>query len=148
MVRALGADHVIDYTQHDFADTGRRYELVVDIGGRNSVSRLRRVLTPTGTLVIVGGEDGGRLTGGVGRQLRAKLLSPFTKQRLTTFISTEHHTYIDRLARHLETGAVVPAVGKTYALEHVPEAIRQLENGSTRGKSAIVIAGDRAARAS
>ncbi len=86
MVRSLGADHVIDYTHTDFADGEHRYDLILDIGGRSSVRRLRRALTKTGTLVIVGGEDGNRFTGGVGRQVRAVTLSPFVSQRLTTFV--------------------------------------------------------------
>jgi NADPH:quinone reductase-like Zn-dependent oxidoreductase len=67
-VRSLGADHVIDYTQQAIDDGDQRYDLIIDTGGRNPLSRLRRALTPTGTLVIVGGEGGDRLTGGIGRQ--------------------------------------------------------------------------------
>ncbi len=95
LVRSIGADRVIDYTREDFADGVSSYDLILDIGGRNSISRLRSVLAPEGVLVIVGGEDGNRLTGGVGRQLRAMMLSPFIKQRLTTFISKEHFTVIE-----------------------------------------------------
>ena len=139
MVRSIGADHVIDYTVDDFVDDSTRYDLILDVGGRNSIARLRSVLAPTGTLVIVGGEDGGRWTGGVGRQVRAMLMSPFIKQRLTTFVSKEHHTLIERLAAHLESGAVVPTVGQEFVLEDVTEAIRQLEAGTTNGKSVIVV---------
>ena len=89
LVRSVGADHVIDYTRDDATDGSRHYDLIIDIGGGTPVRHLRRALTDGGTLVIVGGEEGGRWTGGVGRQLRAMLLSPFTKQRLTTFISKE-----------------------------------------------------------
>src|SRR5215211_6329309 len=71
MVRSIGADHVIDYTQEDFAEGEQRYDLILDIGGNSSLSRLRRALTPEGTLVIVGGEGGGRWFGGIDRQLRA-----------------------------------------------------------------------------
>ena len=81
MVRSLGADHVIDYTTTDFADGDHAYDLVLDIGGRSGIARLRRALTKHGTLVIVGGEDGNRVTGGIGRQLRAVALSPFVSQR-------------------------------------------------------------------
>src|SRR5689334_15013584 len=85
LVRAIGADHVIDYTRAGFADGRERYDLILDIGGNTSLSRLRRALTPRGTLVIAGGE-GGRWTG-MGRQLRALALSPLIRQRLTTFVS-------------------------------------------------------------
>ncbi len=139
MVRSIGADHVFDYTSEDFADGESKYDLVLDIGGRNSLSRLRGVLRSHGTLVIVGGEGGNRLTGGVGRQVRAMMLSPFIGQRLTTFISSEHHTNIERLAEFLRSGAVVPAIGRRFDLAEVPSAIRLLEAGGSRGKSVVVI---------
>ncbi len=142
LVRALGADHVIDYTQEDPTDGSRQYDLIIDIGGRTPVRRLRRALTVRGTLVIVGGEDGGRWTGGVGRQLRAVLLSPFTKQRLTTFISKEARSSIERLAEFIQTGEVVAAVNQRFTLEHTADAIRQMETGTTRGKSVIVVRTD------
>ena len=138
-VRALGADHVINYTTEDFVDSETRYDLILDIGGRNSVRRLRGVLAPKGTLVIVGGEGGNRVTGGVGRQVRAMMLSPFIGQRLTTFISSETHTNIERLAAHMESGAVVPSIGKRYELADVPAAMANLESGHSSGKSVIVL---------
>ena len=91
LVRSLGADHVIDYTREDFADGGQRYDVILDIGGNRPLSQLRRALTPQGTLVIVGGETGGRWLGGIDRQLRALLLSPFVGQKLGTFISSENN---------------------------------------------------------
>ena len=89
LVRSLGADHVIDYTQEDFADGARRYDLILDIGGNPPLSRLRRALTPTGAAVIVGGENGGPWTGGFGRSLRAPVASLFVRQRLTMLASKE-----------------------------------------------------------
>ncbi len=142
MVRSLGADHVIDYTTDDFADAGHRYDLIVDIGGRNSISRLRRALALQGTLVIVGGEGGDRLTGGLGRQLRALLLSPFVSQRLTMFVSTEHHSMIERLAAFIESGQVVPSIGQRFGLADVADAMCQMEAGSLQGKSVIIVRDD------
>jgi NADPH:quinone reductase-like Zn-dependent oxidoreductase len=139
LVRSLGADHVIDYTQQDFTATGQRYDLILDIGGRNSISRLRSALAPAGTLVIVGGEDGNRITGGVGRQLRAMMLSPFVGQRLATFISTEHYSFMERLAAHIKAGEVIPAVQGRFALTDTAQAIDQLNAGRASGKSVIVI---------
>ncbi len=139
LVRSLGADQVIDYTVDDFTDTSDRYDLILDIGGRNSIARLRSVLTPNGTLVIVGGEGGNRITGGIGRQLRAMMLSPFVGQRLTTFVSREHYSFMQRLARHIETGAVTPAVEHRFSLGGAAEAIGALAAGRARGKSVIVI---------
>ena len=71
MVRSIGADQVIDYTREDFAEGDERYDLILDIGGNSTLARLRRVLTPERTLVIVGGEGGGRWFGGIDRQIRA-----------------------------------------------------------------------------
>ncbi len=144
LVSSLGADHVIDYTNHDFVDDSILYDLIIDSGGRNKVSKLRSALVPRGTLVIVGGEDGGRWTGGVGRQIRATVLSLFVRQRLAMFLSKEHHSFIDRLASFMESGAVVSAVGREFSLEETPEAIRALESGETRGKAVIAVrpAGD------
>jgi len=138
-MRTLGADDVVDYTAEDFTHVDERYDLVLDIGGRNSIRRLRSVLTATGTLVIVGGEDGNRITGGIGRQVRAMVLSPFLKQRLTTFMSTEHFSFIERLADHIESGAVTPMVQSRFSLAEAAEAIDQLATGKATGKTAIVI---------
>jgi NADPH:quinone reductase-like Zn-dependent oxidoreductase len=84
MVRSIGADHVIDYTREDFAEGDQRYDLILDIGGNLSLARLRRALGSRGTLVIVGGEGGGRWLGGTDRQLRAMMLSPFVGQKLSS----------------------------------------------------------------
>jgi len=138
LVRALGADHVVDYTTEDFAD-GPGYDLVLDVGGSSRLSRLRRALTPTGTLVIVGGEEGGRWTGGFGRSLRAPLLSPFVGQRLTMLASKERGSDQERLTPFLEAGTVTPTLDQTYPLDRVPEAMAYLESGEVRGKIAITV---------
>jgi NADPH:quinone reductase-like Zn-dependent oxidoreductase len=139
LVRSLGADHVIDYTRSDFADGSRHYDLIVDIGGNPALSRLRRALTPSGTAVIVGGEEGGRWTGGFGRSLRAPVLSLFVRQRLTMLASKERATDLERLAPMIEAGEVTPSIDQTYPLDRVPEAMRHLEAGRVRGKVAITI---------
>lgn len=140
LVGSLGADHVIDYGEEDFADGTRRYDLILDIGGNATLSRLRRALTDTGTLVIVGGETGGRWTGGIGRQLRALVLSPFLRQRLTMLVNKERYGDLEELAALLATGQVAPAVDRAYPLSDVPEAMRQLEAGRVRGKVVITVA--------
>jgi NADPH:quinone reductase-like Zn-dependent oxidoreductase len=139
LIRSLGAEDVYDHRQTDLADIEARYDLVLDVGGRNPIRKLRRVLAQDGTLVIVGGEDGNRFTGGISRQLRAMMLSPFIGQRLTTFISTEHHSFIDRLAQHLESGAVVPAISGRFDLAETADAIGRFETGDASGKSVIVV---------
>ncbi len=145
-VRSLGADHVVDYTTGDFTEIDEPFDLIVDIGGRNSIRRLRSVLTSTGTLVIVGGEGGNRITGGVGRQLRAMILSRFLKQRLTTFISGAHHSLIERLAADIESGAVTPSVRATFPLADAPQAIDRLDAGKASGKTVIVVRDNGAGR--
>jgi NADPH:quinone reductase-like Zn-dependent oxidoreductase len=139
LVRSLGADHVIDYTQDDFADGGHHYDLILDIAGNPAVSRLRRALTPTGTAVIVGGEAGGSWTGGIDRQLRARALSLFVRQRLTSILCKENFSDLERLAELIEAGTVTPSIDKSYSLDQVPDAMRHLATGQARGKVAITI---------
>lgn len=139
LVRSLGADHVVDYTRQDFADGTNRYDLILDIAGNSTLSRLRSALTPTGTLVIVGGEEGGKWTGGFGRSLRAPLLSPFVPQRLTMLASKERASDQERLTPLIEAGKVTPSIDRTYPLDRVPDAMRHLEAGQVRGKVAITI---------
>jgi NADPH:quinone reductase-like Zn-dependent oxidoreductase len=139
LVRSLGADDVIDYTRQDWSDGAHRYDLILDIAGNPAPSRLRRALAPTGTAVIVGGEEGGNLTGGMDRQLRALALSMVVRQRLTGLLCKENSTDLERLAELIETGTVTPSVDRTYPLDRVPEAMRHLDAGHARGKVAITV---------
>jgi NADPH:quinone reductase-like Zn-dependent oxidoreductase len=140
LVSSIGADHVLDYTRDDFAAGPQRYDLILDIGGNAALSRLRHALTAAGTLVIVGGEDGGRWTG-MSRQLRALALSPFTRQRLTTFISRHRLADLETLAQLIDAGQLTPVIGKTYPLRQAPDAVRDLLAGHARGKLAITVTG-------
>jgi NADPH:quinone reductase-like Zn-dependent oxidoreductase len=139
LVRSLGADDVIDYTRDDFADRVHRYDLILDIAGNPTLSRLRRALAPNGTVVIVGGEEGGDLAGGMNRQLRAMVLSRVVAQRLTSFVCKERSSNLERLTELIEAAKVTPALDRTYPLDRVPEAMRYLEGGNARGKVAIAI---------
>lgn len=139
LVRSLGADHVVDYTREDFADGTRHYDLVLDVGGNPTLTRLRRALAPTGTAVLVGGEEGGRVTGGFGRSLRAPLLSLLVKQRLAMLANQERGSDLERLTPWLESGTVIPSIDRSYPLAQVPDAMRHLEGGQARGKVAITI---------
>lgn len=134
LVRALGADEVLDYTREDPTDGTRRHDLVVDTGGNRPLARLRRALTPRGTLVIVGGESDGRWLGGADRQLRAQLLSPFVRHRLCGLAVTPRAADLADLARLIESGAVTPAVDRAYPLAEAADAIRRLRSGGVRGK--------------
>jgi NADPH:quinone reductase-like Zn-dependent oxidoreductase len=140
LVRSLGATEVIDYAREDFADGARRWDLIVDTAGRRPLSVLRRALGPRGTLAIVGGDGGGRWTGGFFRMiLRAPLLSLVTRQRLRPVMSKERRDDLEALAELIEAGAVTPVVGRTYPLVDAPEAVRELEGGHARGKLVVVV---------
>ena len=139
LVRSLGARQAIDYTREDFADGRQCYDVILDTAGNRSLSHLRRALAPAGTLVIIGGEQGGRWLGGVDRQLRASLLSPFVRQTLGSLFSTVVAADLERLRELLEAGKVVPVIGRTCPLSGVPDAMRQLEAGHARGKIAISV---------
>jgi NADPH:quinone reductase-like Zn-dependent oxidoreductase len=142
MVTSLGADHVIDYRRDDFADGERRYDVILDIGGNSSLSRLRRALTAKGTLVIIGGETGGRWLGGNDRQIRALLLSPFVGQKLSTLMPKENHEDMIALKELIEAGKVTPVIDRAYALSEAPAAIRYMQEGNARGKVVITVCGD------
>ena len=137
LVRSIGADHVIDYTREDVTDGTRHWDLIVDTAGHRSLSRLRRALTPRGTLVIVGSEGRGRWLGGFDRNLRALALSRFVSQRLRMLSSKPRPEDLRTLRELLEAGKVSPAVDRTYLLHEVPEAIRYLVEGHGGGKVAI-----------
>jgi NADPH:quinone reductase-like Zn-dependent oxidoreductase len=137
LVRSLGADHVIDYTAE--ADGGRRYDVVLDTGGHRSLRRLRRTLTPRGTLVIVGSETGGRWLGGFDRTIRAMLLSPFVSQTLAPLASSENAADLVVLTGLIESGRVTPVVDRNYPLEEAAAAIRHMLDGKARGKLVVSV---------
>jgi NADPH:quinone reductase-like Zn-dependent oxidoreductase len=139
LVRSIGADRVIDYTREDFADGRNRYDVILDIAGNRSLSHLRRALAPEGTLVIVGGEGGGRWLGGIDRVVRAHLLSLFVRQKLGTWISTQREEDLKTLRELVEAGKVTPVVDRTFPLSEVPEAIRYLRDGRAHGKVVITV---------
>jgi NADPH:quinone reductase-like Zn-dependent oxidoreductase len=137
-VTALGAHHVIDRSTVDWSDGGRHYDVILDIAGNPALARLRRALTPRGTAVFVGGEGAGAITG-MGRQLRGAALSPFIKQRLVPLVARERATDYERLSQMVEGGRLTPSLDRTYPLEDAADAVRQLEEGSVRGKVAIAV---------
>jgi NADPH:quinone reductase-like Zn-dependent oxidoreductase len=140
LVESIGADHVIDYDREDFASGVRLYDLIIDTAGNRSLSHLRRALAPQGTLVIVGGEGGGRWLGGFDRQiLRAPVQSLFVSQTLRPFTSKERSEDLVVLKELIEAGRVMPVVERTYPLSEVPEAIRHMRAGHARGKVVITV---------
>ncbi|HUR24072.1 MAG TPA: NAD(P)-dependent alcohol dehydrogenase [Acidimicrobiales bacterium] len=139
LVRELGADHVVDYSREDFAGGEDRYDVILDVGGNSSLSRLRRALAARGRLVIVGGMTDGRWFGGIDRQLRATLLSPFVGQKLGSFVASENGEDLLALRELIDAGKVAPAIDRTYPLGEVPAAIRYLLKGEVRGKLVITV---------
>jgi NADPH:quinone reductase-like Zn-dependent oxidoreductase len=139
LVRAVGADHVLDYTREDPVSGRHRYDVIIDIGGSRRLAHLRRALAPKGTLVITGGEDGGRWLGGIGRNVRALLLSPFVSQRLTAFVARERPADLVALRDLADSGAITPAIDRTYPLSQAAAAVRHLAEGRTRGKVVITV---------
>ena len=138
LVRSLGAVRVLDYAVDDFAATGERYDVIIDIAGNASLTRLRRALTPRGTAVFVGGEGAGRLLG-MGRPLRGMVVSLFSRQRLALLVSKESAADLERLTALVESGQVTPAVETTYPLEQSATAMQDLIDGRVRGKVAITV---------
>jgi NADPH:quinone reductase-like Zn-dependent oxidoreductase len=139
LVRSVGADEVIDYTRDDVTDGTRRWDLILDTAGHRSLSQLRRALTPEGTLVIVGSEGRGRWLGGFDRSLRAPLLARLVGQRLRMLASKPGQQDLQTLRELLEAGKLTPVIDRTYPLGDVPEAMRQLVEGHTRGKLVITV---------
>jgi NADPH:quinone reductase-like Zn-dependent oxidoreductase len=137
LVRQLGAAHVLDHTRDALPE--RRYDVVLDIGGNTAVSRLRAAMTRRGTLVIVGGENGGRVLGGLQRQLAATVLSPFVRQRLGTFVCKENAADLAILTGLLDAGQVTPAVDQVLPLASAAQALQLLLDGAVRGKLVLSV---------
>ncbi len=139
MVRSIGADHVIDYRRDDFAEGEQIYEVILDIGGSSPLSRLRRALTPRGTLVIVGGEGGGRWLGVVARLLRAHLLFRFVSQKLGTFEAKSNQDDLHVLTELIESGKVTPVIDRSYPFERIGEALDYIGAGHAQGKVVVTL---------
>lgn len=139
LVRSIGADHVIDYQREEFTDGRRRWDAILDTAGNRPLADLRRALTPRGTLVIVGGEEGGRWLGGLERQLWAALLSPFVSQRLLSQFPAKRPGDLARLRELIEAGQVRPVVDRTWPLGEAPEAVRYMTEGKARGKVVLTV---------
>ena len=137
IVRSLGADHVIDYTQEDFTQSGHRYDLILVMGGNHSLSELKQVLRPGGTLVPVGTEGGSRLVGGKA-WIRAMLLSKLVRH-LRPLASQPNQADLQFVTELIEAGKIRPLIDKTFPLREVPEAIRYLTAGHARGKIVITV---------
>jgi NADPH:quinone reductase-like Zn-dependent oxidoreductase len=140
LVRSLGTEDVIDYTQDEIDRDGPRYDIIIDTAGNRPLRLLRRAMTPRGTLVLVGGEHGGgRLLGGFDRQLRASLVSMFGGQRMRGMLAKEGAADLEALSELIESRAVTPVIDRTYALADTPDAIRYLAEGHAAGKIVVTV---------
>jgi len=139
LVRSLGADHVIDYTQEDFTRSGRRYDLLLDIAGSKSWSACRRVLAPDATLVIVGAHRRNRLLGPIGHIVRLRLASLRGSQKAVFFIAKTNRADMELLRGLLEAGQVKPVVDRRYELSETADAFRYLGEGHARGKVVVTV---------
>ncbi len=134
VVRELGAERVADYTREDLAGLGATFDAVIDTGGNRTLRDLRGLLKPEGRLVIVGGEQAGKILGGTDRQLRAMLLSPFVRQKLRAFVSSENGEDIETLRGLIDSGQLRPVIDRSLPLEQAAAAIKLLEEGGVAGK--------------
>lgn len=137
LVRSLGADAVIDYTKDIFPTAGKQYDVILDIAGNRPLSILKRALAPTGTIVIIGGERGGKLTGGFERSFGAPLVSLFSRQKFKGLVSKETHLDLEALTLLVEAGSVKPVVDKVFPLAEAPAAVTYLRDGRNGGKVVV-----------
>ncbi|GAA4639590.1 NAD(P)-dependent alcohol dehydrogenase [Actinoallomurus vinaceus] len=135
LVRSLGGDHVIDYTREEI--TGH-YDVIIDAAGNRPLSLLRRTLTPHGTLVIVGGEGGGRLLG-MGRQIRAHLMSPLLRRKLGTFVAIARRKDLLALKDLADDGKLTPVIDRTFPFSEASAAVDHLAHGHPRGKVVLTV---------
>lgn len=138
LVRSTGADHIIDYTSEDFTQAGGRYDLIVDLVGRTSLSSGRRALRPSGTYVVVGSPNARSLTG-MGRFAKALTLSPFVRHRIRPLFSKPKHEDLESMKELLETGKVLPVIDGVYDLRTTSKAIEYVGAGHARGRVVVTV---------
>ena len=141
MVRSLGADHVIDYTKEDFTKSEQRYDAILDNVANHSLSECRRVLTPNGKYVMIGGggPDDQGVIGLMFRPIKALLLSPFISQEMRMMMADVTKADLNLLGDLMQSGKMKPVIDRTYKLSEVPKAIAYLEEGHARGKVVITV---------
>jgi NADPH:quinone reductase-like Zn-dependent oxidoreductase len=139
LVRAIGADHVLDYTRDDVTRTGARYELIFQLAGTTPPGAFRRILTPSGRLVLSSGDSTGRLIGPMNRMAWAAILSRFVSQTLRPLTTRRSRQDLEHLKHLIENGKLIPVIERTYPLSAAADAVRHLETGHVRGKLAISV---------
>ncbi len=139
LVRSIGAAHVVDYTREDFTDGRVRYDVILDNVGNRPLRRLRRALTPTGTLVLNAGGSPGRAVGAVGWILRAVVVNGFVRHRLRPFVAKQKRADLLTLTGLVDDGKLTPVLDRTYPLADTAEGLRRVEQGHARGKIVITV---------
>ena len=140
LLRSIGADHVVDYTQHDFTKAQQQYDLIFDCVSNHSLSEYRQLLGANGVLVMAGDRTGRGMLGIVGRLLAALMLTKLTRQRFVTFLAKPRQADLVTIQELIRVGKVKPVLDKGYSLSQTPEAIRYLEQKHARGKVVITVA--------
>ncbi|MGH8834657.1 MAG: NAD(P)-dependent alcohol dehydrogenase [Actinomycetes bacterium] len=140
LVRSIGADHVVDYTTEDFTDGRAHYDVILDNVCNRPLSRLRRTLTPTGTLVLNGGGSPGRVVGAVGSILRAVVVNGLVRERLRLIPHEQKREQLLTLTGLIDAGKLTPILDRTYPLADTAEGLRHVEQGHARGKVVITVA--------
>ncbi len=140
LVRGLGAKQVLDYAVDDLAQ-GAPYDAIIDIAGNARLRVLRRMVTRTGAVVIVGGDQAGPVLGGMERNLAVLIVNPFVRQRLSAVVAGERGEDMATMARYVDDGVVRPAISRVYRFEEAVDAVADLEGGRVRGKAVVSITG-------
>lgn len=139
VVRGLGASHVVDHATADPLDVSEPFDVIIDVGGCRKPKAMLGALGEHGTLVIVGGEGGGKLTGGFQRQLLAPLRAVGGSQTVKTFVATEHHRFLDELASMVIAGQIAPAIDQAHPFAEAAAGLARMESGQIRGKDVVEI---------
>jgi NADPH:quinone reductase-like Zn-dependent oxidoreductase len=139
LVRSLGADHVVDYSQEDFTRSDQRYDLMLDIAGSRSWSDCKRVLTPKARLVVVGAPKGTRLLGPLSHILKLRLASVGSRKKVVFFVAKVNKADLEIVRGLIEAGKVKPVIDRRYELSEIPEALSYVGAGHARGKVVITV---------
>jgi NADPH:quinone reductase-like Zn-dependent oxidoreductase len=139
MVRSIGADHVIDYTKEDFTQGSVRYDLIIDNVGSHTLSEYRRVLTPNGKLVIVGGPSGDPWLGPMTSLAKAYFVAPFVSQKMLFMLADANQDDLNVLRDLMQTGKLTPVIDRRYPLKETAQAIGYVEQGHAKGKVIITV---------
>jgi len=139
LVQSLGADRVVDYTREDFTRSNERYDVLFDNAGSRSWSECKRVLKPHATVVLVGGQMGGRVLGPLGHVIKMKLAALFGSRKAVFFVAKFNKADMEALRELLEAGKVKPVVDRRYPLSEIADAFRYMGEGHAQGKVVITV---------